>query len=398
MRFISPSSRSRSLPGGPPVIAPMKNSFQMAITLLLALRIVRGVTAQTTCTPLMQSLVQQAEPTGQYGSWDACCARTGNDCFLTQQYAPPGYEPCDTSHSARAGCNRTPQGTVCMIGTDGLISGSPCSASLIRMCAQTIVRDGVAASFDGFASLGVSPASILSGGILGTQLCCSSSSCQISSSCALPYNMSCVTDGTNIICVPLDQSNAQTYAVEIVQDGHGCAAPTSTMNSPSVTASGVPTASFGVSNKGSNAAIIGGVAGGVGIVVAVGVAAAITIWRNHHKLPLLPNKSDDDDRPSQQQGAVMFAPNATTATYHPDTRPTLHPNAPHAPTGPNHAFWMATGTGPPIRTLVPNSSSIQYPNPELSHPTLFSPAPPTAAHAGLVFAAAQSAAYATPQV
>jgi hypothetical protein len=238
--------------------------------------------------------------------------------------------------------------------------------------------------------------SILSGGILGTQLCCSSSSCQISSSCALLYSMSCVTDGTNIICVPLDQSNAQTYAVEIVQDGHGCAAPTSTMNSPSVTASGAPNTPFGVSNKGSNAAIIGGVVGGVGIVVAVGVAAAITIWRNHHKLPLLSNKSDDDNKSSQQQGAVMFAPNATAATYHPETHPTLHPNAPYAPMGPNHAFWMTTGTGLPIGTLVPNSSPIQYLSPQLSHPTLFPPAPPTAANAGLVFA--QSATYATPQV
>jgi len=184
------------------------------------------VGAQTDCGPLMQSLVQQAEATNEYGSWDACCARTGTDCYLTRQSVPAGYEPCDAAHSARAGCNRVSQGTVCMIGGDGLINASPCGTSLVRTCASTIVLNGNTISFG--TALAGAATSILANGVLGSTLCCSTSSCSFTSSCVQPYSMACVSDGVNIICIPFDQINGNMYAVAIVQDGHGCLPPPST--------------------------------------------------------------------------------------------------------------------------------------------------------------------------
>jgi hypothetical protein len=155
-----------------------------------------------------------------------------------------------------------------MIGTDGLISGSPCSASVIRTCGTTMVLDGVASNFQGFESLSITPALVLADGILGTQICCQPGSCIVtglSESCATVFGMTCVADSSNIICVPFDQANAQTYALEIVQDGHNCQAsvPTTVPISTPTSAKSKPI------NKG---AVIGGVIGGVvGLLIVLGI-------------------------------------------------------------------------------------------------------------------------------
>jgi hypothetical protein len=201
-----------------------KMTLHTAIITFLILRFIGGVVGEPACNPLMQSLVKQADKTGQYGSWDACCAKIGNDCYLTQVTAPPGYEPCDAAHSERGGCNRTPEGTVCMIGSDSYFSNAPCGTSHIRVCDTILFLAGATAPFDLFANLSLTPAEVLSRGTLGTQLCCSTSSCQINSTCTLPYSMNCLTDGYNIICVPFDQPNAQTYAASVT---HGCASTSS---------------------------------------------------------------------------------------------------------------------------------------------------------------------------
>ena len=249
-------------------------TLHAAIISFLILRFIGGAVGQTTCNPLMQSLVQQADMTGQYGSWDACCAHTGDDCFLTQVTAPPGFEPCDPGHSARAGCNRTPQGTVCMIGMDTSISDSPCSASHIQVCDTVLILDGVNTPFDGFANLGVTPAQILSRGLLETQLCCSTSLCHIDPACTLQYNMSCITDAINIICVPLDQANAQTYAAVT----YGCASTSSI--SPSGVATHV-TSSASPNDHVSNTGIIivGVTVTALCVLLAVIFTCLVRRWR-----------------------------------------------------------------------------------------------------------------------
>src|ERR1700728_4105063 len=149
-----------------------KMTLHSAIISFLILRFIGGAVGQTTeatCDPLMQSLVQQADMTGQYGSWDACCAKTGVDCYLTQVTAPPGFEPCDSGHTERAGCNRIPQGTVCMIGPDAFISDAPCAASHILVCDTTLILNGSTTPFVGFANLGLNPSQVPPRGIFGTQ-------------------------------------------------------------------------------------------------------------------------------------------------------------------------------------------------------------------------------------
>ena len=249
---------------------------------------------QTTCAPLMQALVQQAEATNSFGSWDACCARTGIDCFLSRQAVPPGTEPCDVAHSARAGCNRLAQGTVCMIGGDGLVSGSPCGASIIRTCGSVIARGGgVATPFAPPSGLGTTSASILAGGVLDSQLCCSTSVCTFTSSCTSQYNMNaCISDGVNFICIPLDQPDDTTYAAQIVQDGHNCMATSSTnSSSPTSTTStaggAVPTQD---DNKGGgNTAIIGGSVGGAVGFACIAILSIILCMRNRRRGPITRN-------------------------------------------------------------------------------------------------------------
>jgi len=217
-------------------------------------------------------LVQQAEATNEYGSWDACCARTGIDCYLTRQAVPLGYEPCDLAHGARAGCNRVSQGTLCMIGTDGSINGSPCGTSLVRTCTSTIVLNGTTVDFS--AALAGAATSILTTFVLGSELCCSTSSCVLAGPyCTDTYGMTCVSDGTNIICVPFDQTNGNTYGIALVQDGHGCATTTITTTqslSTSLSTSSIVTAS----GKKRKMAAVGGAVGGVVGIVCI---AAFTI-------------------------------------------------------------------------------------------------------------------------
>ena len=256
----------------------------------------------------MQSLVQQAEATNEYGSWDACCARTGMDCYLTRESVAVGFEPCDSDHSARAGCNRVAQGTLCMIGGDSLISASPCGMSLVRTCATVTVLGGQTSSFG--TVLGGRATSILANGVLGSTLCCSMSSCLVLTTCAEQYSMACVSDGTNTICIPFDQANSDTYAIAIVQDGHGCVTPSSLL--PSSTSIGLSTSSTSTANasgKQGNTAVIGGAVGGAVGVVCIAVITIFCRRRN--------NARNGSNRDTQQ-----FPAAAAT------TRATLSPN-PH---------------------------------------------------------------------
>ena len=245
-------------------------TLSQALFVTLITEFVARVSGQTTCKPLVQALLQQAEATNGYGSWDACCARTGIDCFLSRLVVPLGFEPCDVTHGARAGCNRLAQGTVCMIEEDDLISGSPCGASVIRTCGSVIARgDGVATPFDPPSDVEATFANILTRGMLGSQLCCSTSSCTFSSQCTSQYNMSaCVTDEVNSICIPLDQSDNKTYAAQIVEDGHNCTATTST----------APT-----KKGGGNTAIIGGSVGGAVGLVCIAVLSIFLCVRNRRR-------------------------------------------------------------------------------------------------------------------
>ena len=303
---------------------------------------------QTTCEPLMQALVQQAEQTNSYGSWDACCARTGIDCYLTRQAVPPGYEPCDVLHSARAGCNRLAQGTVCMIGGDGEISGSPCGASVIRTCGSLIARgDGVAIPFDPPSDVEATFASILSRGVLDSQLCCSTSACTFASPCTSQYNMSaCVTDEVNIICIPLDQPDNTTYAAQIVQDGHNCIVTSSTYASSStsmistVTAGGVVPTQDVTEKKGGDTAIIGGSVGGaVGFVFIVIFSIILFVRIRGRRTRKLPS----NEWPDHQGTAVTnYAP------LFPDL-PNSQSTYGHTPTFPSHPgpqWTSAIGTSP----------------------------------------------------
>ncbi|KIM85866.1 hypothetical protein PILCRDRAFT_86633 [Piloderma croceum F 1598] len=284
---------------------PVMNWFgRLLIALIVGLR---RMTAQTDCEPLMQSLVQQAEATNEYGSWDACCARTGTDCYLTRASVPVGFEPCDSEHSARAGCNRVVQGTLCMIGGDSLISASPCGTSLVRTCASVTVLGGQTSSLG--PVLAGHAMSILANGVLGSTLCCSVSLCLVLTTCAEQYSMACVSDGTNIICVPFDQANSDTYAIAIVQDGHGCVTQSSLL--PSSTSMGLSTSSTANgSGKQGNTAVIGGAVGGAVGVICI---AAITVFCRRRN-----NARSRSNRHTQQLPAatatarVTLSPNPAT--------------------------------------------------------------------------------------
>ncbi|KIM38615.1 hypothetical protein M413DRAFT_12572 [Hebeloma cylindrosporum] len=325
--------------------------FTQALRALFITGLISRVKSQTSCAPLMQALLQQAEATNGYGSWDACCARTGTDCYLSRQAVAPGFEPCDVEHSARAGCNRLAQGTVCMIGGDTVISGSPCGASSIRACGSVIVRDGgVAVPLDSLANLGVTPASILTRGVLGSQLCCSTSACTFASPCTSLYNISaCLTDGTNIICIPLDQPNDTTYAAQIVQDGHNCVVTSSAHSSSppfsattidgSVPTTAVPSKDVRNNNTGGTAALVGGsVGGGVGFICIIILFILLCARRRGSRTMNIP--SDEWSVDHQEAGRTSHIP----------TLPTPQNTSGYSPSFPNPipgAQWKNAAVGTP---------------------------------------------------
>ena len=298
---------------------------------------------QTTCEPLVHALVRQAEAMNSYGSWDACCARTGVDCFLSRLVVPPGFEPCDVTHGARAGCNRLAQGTVCMLEEDGLISGSPCGASVIRTCGSVIaLGDGVAAPFDPSSDLEATFGSILARGMLGSQLCCSTSVCTFASPCTSQYNMSaCVSDDVNSICMPLDQPDNTTYAALIVQDGHNCTATSTSLP----TGGAVPT-----KKGGGNTAIIGGSVGGAIAIVCIAVLSIFLCMRkrgrNHDpRTRTVPS----NELPGQQETAATI--HVSSFSNVPGARSTSE-HTPSFPSHPGLKMTSATGTLP----LLPGPS------------------------------------------
>jgi len=201
----------------------MRRVLIMALALITSLSFLPITAAQTECTPLMQSLVQQAVVTDGYGYWNACCSGNQTSCYLTREAVVGGYGPCESDFSAGAGCCKTPVGTVCMIGGDTTISNSPCGWSQLGACTQTIVLGGVAMPFgsDNLTSVGMSPSSIMAHGILDSNLCCSDSSCgyvDVPESCTSEHVLGCATDGDNVVCVPSGEADNGSYAAVIVNN------------------------------------------------------------------------------------------------------------------------------------------------------------------------------------
>ena len=322
-----------------------------ALFITFITELIAQANGQTTCAPLMQALVQQVEATNSFGSWDACCARTGIDCFLSRLVVPPGTEPCDVDHSARAGCNRLAQGTVCMIGGDGLISGSPCGASIIRTCGSVIARgDGVAIPFEPPSGLGATSASIVARGVLGSQLCCSTSTCTFASPCTLQYNMSaCISDEVNFICIPLDQPDDTTYAAQIVQDGHNCVVTSSTTNSSlptsmTTTAGGVVPTQDVNKKGGGNTAIIGGSVGGaVGFACIVILSIVLCVKKRGPKTRNVPRNVQSNELPGLEGTAVTS--HVSSFANLPGSQGTSR-YAPSFPSHPGPQWTSAIGTIP----------------------------------------------------
>ena len=327
-----------------------------ALSALFIAELIARAKGQTTCAPLMQALVQQAEATNGYGSWDACCARTGIDCYLSRVVVAPGYEPCDAAHSARAGCNRVPQGTVCMIGNDGQVSGSPCGVSKIRTCASVVaLGNGVANHFE--PPSGATAANIIATAVLESQLCCSSSACTFGPSCTSQYNMNaCVSDGTNFICIPLDQPDDTTYAAHIVQDGNNCKVTSSTGSSSpastTTTAGGAQDAAN--NNGGGNTAIIGGSVGGAVGFLCIAALSTVLYVRSHaqNRGPTTGNAQSNEWPGHQGTAAMSHVPSSPNL-------PSLQSTSGRTPSFSAHPDPQWTS---PIGTFTPTSHVPLSPN------------------------------------
>ena len=237
-----------------------------------------------------------------------------------------------------------------MIEEDDLISGSPCGASVIHSCGSVIARgDGVATPFDPPSDVESTFANILARGMLGSQLCCSTSSCTFSSQCASQYNMSaCVTDEVNSICIPLDQSDNTTYAALIVDDGHNC---TATPASPTKKAGG-------------NTVIIGGSVGGaLGIVCIVVLSILLCVRIRRRNRNLRTKKVPSNETPGHQ-GAVA----TSHLSVFPDV-PSAQRTSVHTPSFPSHPVPQMTnapGTLPSFpRVSHQNQNTFEFPaNPQ----------------------------------
>src|SRR3984957_6417444 len=167
---------------------------KIAIASLLLLQLIYRVMAQANCTELTQTSVNIITSNAiQFGSWDVCSARNGTD-FTTNDGSNPSAG-CSGDQPTRLVCNKVPQGTMCMMGRDGLVDGSPCGSSQILSCGDSIVLGGSNFSLDLLVTL-PSVGTILANGLYGSQLCCSGASCTsigALSTCPSPYNLTCVT-------------------------------------------------------------------------------------------------------------------------------------------------------------------------------------------------------------
>jgi hypothetical protein len=302
---------------------------------------------QTTCAPLMQALVQQAEATNGYGSWDACCARTGVDCFLSRVVVPAG-EPCDNAHSARAGCNKLTQGTVCMIGEDGLIYGSPCGASIIRTYGSIVALGGGGGVALPFEPLGATsaPQAILARGILNSPLCCSTTGCTFTSPCipSRQYSMSaCISDGVNFICMPFDQADNTTYAAQIVVVNSS----TNSSSPTSMTPQGGGVSTQDVVNKkhglGGNAAIIGGSVGGAVGFVCIAILSIFLCARirGPRTINVPSNEWPNHQGAAARTNQVRFFPGLSSAQN-------VSGYTPSFPSHPSPQLTSAVGNLPPF--------------------------------------------------
>src|ERR1700722_8723136 len=164
---------------------------KVAVALLL-MQLIDWAMAQANCTNLTSLSTSQFAETSGLGSWDVCCARDGSGCVRNEIDL---LSSCDAAHPTRLVCNKVPQGTMCMMGRDGLVDGSPCGSSQILSCGDSIVLGGSNFSLDLLVTL-PSVGTILANGLYGSQLCCSDASCTsigALSTCPSPYNLTCVT-------------------------------------------------------------------------------------------------------------------------------------------------------------------------------------------------------------
>jgi hypothetical protein len=245
-----------------------------------------------------------------------------------------------------------------MIGGDTMISDSPCGSSQLETCTQTIVLSGVAMPFDSgnLTSMGISPSSIMSNGVLDSNLCCSSSSCGYTGtiqSCELQSIMSCVTDGSNVVCIPLDEADDDNYAAVIVDN---CVANTTTsavLSSSSSSTSGyTPTTVSTQTTSSQDGPLVGGVVAGVVVIlllIAVIMFALRSAARRRNAVA-----HNGGDHFSGQGGTVAMASSASP-----------FPNLPHMPAHPaTHPYTQHISLASPIDGLL-----MYQPNPPIADRT-----------------------------
>ena len=244
-----------------------------------------------------------------------------------------------------------------------MISDSPCGSSQLETCTQTIVLSGVAMPFDSgnLTSVGMSPSSIMSNGVLDSNLCCSSSSCGYTGtlqSCELQSVMSCVTDGSNVICIPLDEADDDNYAAVIVDN---CVANTTTSavssssssSSSSSTSGYTPTTVSTPTTSSHNGNLIGGVVAGAVVILLIAVIMFALRQRSAARRRNAVTHNGGDHS-SGQGGTVAMASSASP-----------FPNFPHMPAHPaTYPYTQHTSLASPIDGLL-----MYQPNPPIADRT-----------------------------
>ena len=132
----------------------------------------------------------------------------------------------------------------------------------------------------------------------------------------------CVTDGYNIICIPLDESDEDTYAADIIQDCPS-SSPSSMSSTPTSTgsSSGPPTQSSETKNE--TGAIVGGVVGGLAVLCCTGVLVIAQCARTH-RLPAAGASNVQTAQRFNQQASPDNPPSFPTSS----TSPFVPPYAP----------------------------------------------------------------------
>jgi hypothetical protein len=169
--------------------------------------------------------------------------------------------------------------------------------------------------------------------------------------------MTCISDGTNVICSPFDQAGDLTYTAVISQD---CVSITTTATSstsgastaPSTAAASTPTA-FKKSGKG---AIIGGAVGGaIGLVGITFLIAFLCLRNRHPALPRSNNIQNDESSWIAQQPMNVAHHNPSypnsPAPQNVSTPPAINPN-------PDQALGDPMAVSPTTKLPLNNQPNI----------------------------------------